>query len=205
MDLHMPVMDGAEAAQRIRMLDDADAASVPIVTLSADVFPETRERCRAAGMNDFLSKPVSLRQLATLLHGMFGAPLPGSAPAMSAAPNDTPAAAELIDASVIAGVLALMTRERLQALLETFFADAQAAGTRMRAALADGLREPVRQAAHSVKGAALNLGLVALGDAAQQVQQGAQSAEQGDIERLLHRFEEMLAASRGSLQRTGLL
>lgn len=67
MDLHMPEMDGLEAARAIRALPDRARAQVPIVALTADVFDETRERCRAAGIVDFLTKPVDFAGLVASL------------------------------------------------------------------------------------------------------------------------------------------
>ena len=59
MDVQMPVMDGLEATARIRSWEAAHGASrLPIVALSAGAFAEDGERCRAAGMDDFLIKPV---------------------------------------------------------------------------------------------------------------------------------------------------
>jgi CheY-like chemotaxis protein len=66
MDLHMPEMDGIEAAREIRALPPP-AGTVPIVALTADVFSDTRLRCIEAGMNDFLTKPVGVAELARLL------------------------------------------------------------------------------------------------------------------------------------------
>jgi signal transduction histidine kinase/CheY-like chemotaxis protein len=66
MDLHMPEMDGIAAARAIRALP-GDKARVPIIALTADAFAETRARCLEAGMDDFLSKPVTLDALSQVL------------------------------------------------------------------------------------------------------------------------------------------
>jgi len=67
MDCHMPVMDGFQATERIRGLD-GDAAMTPIVALTASAMPDELEACKRAGMNDCLTKPVSLQALKSLLH-----------------------------------------------------------------------------------------------------------------------------------------
>ena len=58
MDMQMPVMDGCEAAAAIRSLGRADAAGVPIVAVTANVFAEDIARTTQAGMNDHISKPI---------------------------------------------------------------------------------------------------------------------------------------------------
>lgn len=65
MDLEMPVLDGLAATRAIRALPQG--AALPIIALTASAFTDTRERCLAAGMNDYLSKPVVASRLHELL------------------------------------------------------------------------------------------------------------------------------------------
>ena len=67
MDVMMPVMDGLTAAHRIRSLDRADAADVPIVATSANAFAEDVKRSLASGMNAHVSKPIDPEKLAKVL------------------------------------------------------------------------------------------------------------------------------------------
>ncbi|WP_419317676.1 ATP-binding protein [Caulobacter sp. ErkDOM-E] len=62
MDVHMPIMDGLAATRAIRALPGA-VASTPIIALSADVMPEQIARCRLAGMNDHVAKPIHRESL----------------------------------------------------------------------------------------------------------------------------------------------
>ena len=62
MDLHMPGVDGLEAARRIRRMPGAQSW-VPIVALTASATTEDRSRCLAAGMNDYLTKPMGIQAL----------------------------------------------------------------------------------------------------------------------------------------------
>jgi signal transduction histidine kinase/BarA-like signal transduction histidine kinase len=73
MDLRMPVLDGFGATTAIRNLDRADAATIPIIAMTADVFAETVEKCLAAGMNAHLSKPVDTRKVYQVLGQLIDA------------------------------------------------------------------------------------------------------------------------------------
>ncbi|AQZ33361.1 hybrid sensor histidine kinase/response regulator [Pseudomonas sp. LPH1] len=65
MDCNMPVMDGYEASRRIR--SNGRWPELPIVALTANALSDERERCRAAGMNDYLAKPFRREELAVML------------------------------------------------------------------------------------------------------------------------------------------
>jgi PAS domain S-box-containing protein len=64
MDCQMPVMDGFEATRRIR---ESGYSDIPIIAVTADAMPADRDRCLGEGMNDYLSKPVQFRKLASVL------------------------------------------------------------------------------------------------------------------------------------------
>jgi CheY-like chemotaxis protein len=77
MDCHMPTLDGYEATRRIRAREPADGATdgappTIIVALTADSLPSDRQRCLDAGMNDFLTKPVSSSQLSATIERWTG-------------------------------------------------------------------------------------------------------------------------------------
>jgi CheY-like chemotaxis protein len=74
MDMHMPVLDGLEASRRIRALGGRKGA-VPIVALTANAMASDRQKCIAAGMNDFLSKPFEPQDIHAML-AKWGAPAP---------------------------------------------------------------------------------------------------------------------------------
>jgi signal transduction histidine kinase/DNA-binding NarL/FixJ family response regulator len=64
MDLHMPVMDGYTATERIRQWEvSIQHSPLPIIALTADAYEEDRQHCLAIGMNDFLCKPIALDEL----------------------------------------------------------------------------------------------------------------------------------------------
>jgi signal transduction histidine kinase/AmiR/NasT family two-component response regulator len=80
MDVHMPVMDGYTATERIRQWETAQGEPrIPIIALTADAFEEDRQRCLASGMDDFLTKPVAIGTLKSVLAKWLAASAAGRA------------------------------------------------------------------------------------------------------------------------------
>ncbi|PTY07921.1 hypothetical protein DB347_06765 [Opitutaceae bacterium EW11] len=68
LDIHMPELDGYEVARRLRASPDPHQRSLPIIAMTADAMSGDREKCLAAGMNDYVSKPVVVGELRSALH-----------------------------------------------------------------------------------------------------------------------------------------
>lgn len=67
MDIMMPFMDGMEATQKIRALEREDAGTVPIIAMTANAFVEDKKQAMAAGMTDYITKPLQMDLLLHLL------------------------------------------------------------------------------------------------------------------------------------------
>ena len=217
MDLHMPKLDGIGATRAIRTLADPALATVPIVALTADAFAETRQRCMLAGMNDFLTKPISAQALATTLRRLFGGAA-GSSPLgeihdtvklPSRPPRSEsallPASAVMLDQATLNTALQAMSRERLMTLIRAFLDEAPLTLERLRAAVRDGQPLDLRVNAHAARGAALNLGFTAIAATAESLREGASHLPAHEIALLVKRFEDQLTQTCEALRRLDLL
>ena len=194
MDLHMPGMDGFAAAREIRALPGA-RGRVPIVALTADAFQASRHLAMEAGMEGFLTKPAHLPQLRDAL-ARYAAVAPQEAAADAVPVEPITDDSDLLDLATLHDVRSALTAERYTVVLGDFFAGRRLVASELRVAAQARLHDEFRQRAHAVKGAALSLGLRALGDVASELQR--QSAGSGDelapqIDRLVVVFEATLA------------
>ena len=163
MDLHMPVMDGLEATRRIR--EQYDSATLPVIAMTAAIMPDDRERCTAAGMVDFVAKPVNPVELLTVLKRFQKADSPSSAPCKAAAiPSElsdgTPEPPRLdIDTALsrMGGDTNLFA-----SLLKTFINDHKQSSDELTDFLTQGQNEDALYLIHNIKGVAGTIGAMQL-------------------------------------------
>ncbi len=178
MDANMPVMDGFDSARLI--LSTHGKASPPIVALTASVLEEDRQRCFDAGMLGFLAKPLRIDELAEALARYAGdaenainkeAIRPNKH--ASAALNDAENQPVLMDWSRLEQFKEFddhaltMTRD----IISLFISDVPPRANALRAALQSSSSPELSQAAHALKGAASNVGAMALSDACSVLEQ----------------------------------
>jgi signal transduction histidine kinase/DNA-binding response OmpR family regulator/HPt (histidine-containing phosphotransfer) domain-containing protein len=205
MDMQMPIMDGLSATKVIR--SNPQLSNLPIIAMTANVMAADREKCIEAGMNGHVAKPIDPAELfATLLRWIK--PRDGKRPAPPAAPPAANLSTPLPERLEIPGVdtqSALRrtggNRKRYESLLRKF-AEPNAGGVQdIRSALATGDIEAAARAAHSLKGAAANLGATALADVAAKAETAinlGQGVEE-TLRALAVSFDTVLAAIRSAL------
>jgi signal transduction histidine kinase/DNA-binding response OmpR family regulator len=166
-DVHMPQMDGFEMTGEIRRLESANGRPrTPIVAVTANAMAGEDERCRAAGMDGYLAKPVGLPRLrATLQRWLRGGE--ASAPA--------------IDRSVLDPWLHGDEAARRD-LLSKFSVSASESRRDIETAMAAGDLAALAAAAHRLKGSALAVGAQALGDAAKTLELAAKAGDRASCQ-----------------------
>jgi two-component system sensor histidine kinase/response regulator len=153
MDCQMPVMDGLTATAELRRREqNSGGARVPIIALTANAMEGDRERCLAAGMDDFLSKPFSQQQLAALLKRWL---------ALHVNPQSERREAPLlplIDPGVLRNIAALARPALLDSMIELYMQHSPPLITAIEEAAASGQVEALRVALHTFKSSTANLG-----------------------------------------------
>ncbi len=158
MDVQMPVMDGLTATPAIR----ASGNAVSIVGLTANAFAEDRQRCLDAGMTDFLAKPVTRDKLGSVLQGFGGRQ--GDGRHEAASPQD-----DLLDRAQLQAVLGELGHDLYADLLDQLAAEGDALAAMVWPAPSDTLPQAQDDALHTLKGAAMTLGLQRVGQCCQRL------------------------------------
>jgi signal transduction histidine kinase/DNA-binding response OmpR family regulator len=171
MDVQMPEMDGLEASRRVNRLLNADQRP-RIIALTANAMREDREACLAAGMDDYLSKPVQVSALQDVLErtGLWlkqrsSAAAIGGTDLKSVLRATDGASQPAIDPTVLASLREMgesAGTDVCKDLLDLFRADAPPLLLAMRDAAERGDSRKLRESAHTLKGGAANLGARAL-------------------------------------------
>lgn len=163
MDLQMPIMDGYEATRQIRALPQWQG--LPIVAMTADAVAGIREQVLASGMDDYVTKPIQLKELFLTLRRWLAPDAPALEEVLVQTRPDSVLVLPGLDTAAALNRLAGNQTLYLR-LLRQFQRDYQTFGSQLRLALTQATATEVRRLVHTLKGAAGNLGMQALFQAA---------------------------------------
>jgi CheY-like chemotaxis protein len=177
MDCQMPVMDGYAATREIRRKEEGRARHQPIVALTAHALPDEREKVLAAGMDDYISKPVRPSSLDRMIRRYA----PGSVEIpQKASVTETPEQEVCLDRTV----------SRSKRLIELFLANVPAQLDAIESSVGQGQISEIRRSAHKTKGSCLALGAVSMARLAEKLQNLAETGNVDGAPALVVRLRE---------------
>ena len=179
-DVHMPEMDGFEMTARMRIEEvERDRPRTPIVAVTANAMRGEDERCRAAGMDAYLSKPVALDRLRATLQRWMPAAEPVAA--KSAVSATATGGSPILDRSTLSAWMG-DDHKAIRSLLDKFLATAREVRDDIERAMAAGDLASVAAAAHKLKGAALAIGAGRVADVALALETAGRTADRAGCE-----------------------
>jgi CheY-like chemotaxis protein len=171
MDCQMPEMDGYEASRQIRQTQTASGVPTPslpyIIALTANTLEGDRELCLAAGMNDYLSKPIDINDLETVLERaqrQTTSVRQGRVSRSDKTQSNLPPALDQIVLNALRSLKSEVDPDPLSGLIALYLKDAEPRLEKMAGALNRRDVPDLAAAAHSLKGTSNNLGARRLGE-----------------------------------------
>ena len=162
MDVQMPEMDGLTATRAIRTREEElGAPRTPIIAMTAHAMEGDRAKCLAAGMDDYLAKPISMASLAAKLGAISGRQT--QPPAPSARPRVPFSVQMVVD-------LLGLERESAERLIQKFIDTSRKNIDSLKEAAAANDAELAHRMAHSIKGSSLQIGAAAMGKIAERIE-----------------------------------
>ena len=207
MDVQMPEMDGHEATVEIRRREAALAwqgkgHSTPIIAMTANAMQGDREKALAAGMDDYIAKPVRQEELDEIL-GRWVSRENGGIPD-DGAQEDAARGGNgggVLDPEVLANLRDLGDAELLEELAGMFFDDAASRLGELRGAVEAGDAAGVERVAHTLKGSSGNMGAARMSAICAELQDVGASGDLGRAPGLLGELEEEYGRVRPALER----
>jgi len=198
MDVQMPEMDGLEASRRI--LASAPGGKRPrVVALTANAMMEDREACREAGMDDYLSKPVQVKELQAVLE-RCGDWVREQAKLQPADPAPREVSTPAIAPEAMEMLLQMGGPQVVADLLELFRSETPPLLQAMREALSRNDGPRLRESAHSVKGTASNLGAQTLASLCTELEKRGKSGSFEGVDGILAKVEQQYEAVCAALE-----
>jgi signal transduction histidine kinase/DNA-binding response OmpR family regulator len=194
MDCQMPVMDGFEATRNVRdpqskVLDRA----ISIIAMTANTMKGDREKCLAAGMNDFITKPVEPQKLQQALQTWLPQQTSEqTAPEDSTEQRSPDTQALVFDYPAMSNRL-MNNQDLISTVAEAFFNDMNKLIVQLNASLADGDLLAISAHLHSIKGIAANVGGMALNNLADTMGQACKAQELEAVRQTLPELERHLS------------
>ena len=193
MDAQMPGMDGFEATRLIRTWEDGQQ-HVPIVGVTAHASREGRDACLDAGMDDYLSKPFVLEDLAAVLRKWTGKPLRRQAIREETAARKQPSNVCALDDAILDGIRSLQSDGRPD-LLDRIFAAYLDGSRKLMDQLADARQSrslsKMRAAAHALKSSSGNIGAMEFSKSAAELEAACDELDETRAFELTKRMEAM--------------
>jgi CheY-like chemotaxis protein len=215
MDVQMPRLDGLEATRRIRGHEQTASpapnrpAGVVIVAMTANALRGDREKCLAAGMDDYLAKPLRLSDLQRVIehwgpqtHGRAQAPATATAPA-EASTAALPTTAQQPEPPVDVERLhefAGDDPQALQELVELYLGQAEQQQADLEAAVAAKDAHAIRRVAHSWAGSSATCGVIVLVAPLRELEHSARAEQLTDADQRLASVREQFAQARAFLR-----